>query len=78
MRGLTPQGVLHFVPGDTALQDTRYSPVPPVSQPQVEEDALYEEPPDESAVYEEPPAQVGFITETGVFGSICYTRRRLR
>ncbi|XP_048685249.1 drebrin-like protein isoform X3 [Caretta caretta] len=43
--------------GDAAVQDTRYSPVPPVSQPQVEEDALYEEPPDESAVYEEPPAQ---------------------
>ncbi|CAM5127572.1 unnamed protein product [Natator depressus] len=43
--------------GDAALQDTRYSPVSPVSQPQVEEDALYEEPPDESAVYEEPPAQ---------------------
>ncbi|XP_065253690.1 drebrin-like protein isoform X2 [Emys orbicularis] len=44
-------------PGDAAVQDTRYSPVPPVSQPQVEEDALYEEPPDESAVYEEPPTQ---------------------
>ncbi|KAM9164824.1 drebrin-like protein isoform 2-T2 [Pangshura tecta] len=44
-------------PGDAAVQDTRYSPVPPVSQPQVEEDALYEEPHDESAVYEEPPIQ---------------------
>ncbi|XP_067401909.1 drebrin-like protein isoform X3 [Emydura macquarii macquarii] len=42
---------------DAAVQDAEYSTVPPVSQPQVEEDALYEEPPDDSAIYEEPPAQ---------------------
>ncbi|XP_067401910.1 drebrin-like protein isoform X4 [Emydura macquarii macquarii] len=44
-------------PADAAVQDAEYSTVPPVSQPQVEEDALYEEPPDDSAIYEEPPAQ---------------------
>lgn len=77
-RGLTQQDILLFFSADAAVQDAEYSTVPPVSQPQVEEDALYEEPPDDSAIYEEPPAQVGFLMKTELFGSICLTPRRLR
>nr|XP_025043557.1 drebrin-like protein [Pelodiscus sinensis] len=41
--------------GDAAVQDAGYRVARPVSPPQVEEESLYEEPPEESAVYEEPP-----------------------
>ncbi|XP_025068615.1 drebrin-like protein isoform X1 [Alligator sinensis] len=41
-------------PGDSAGQDTSYHQSIPISQAQMEEEDLYEEPPDES-VYEEPP-----------------------
>uniref|UniRef100_A0A7M4F2D3 Drebrin like n=1 Tax=Crocodylus porosus TaxID=8502 RepID=A0A7M4F2D3_CROPO len=43
-------------PGDSAGQDTSYHQSIPISQAQVEEEDIYEEPPDES-VYEEPPQE---------------------
>ncbi|XP_074837842.1 drebrin-like protein isoform X2 [Carettochelys insculpta] len=54
----TPPASLVPGSGDAAVRDAGYRAAPSVAQPQVEEEALYEEPPDESAVYEEPPTQL--------------------
>ncbi|XP_054853609.1 drebrin-like protein isoform X3 [Eublepharis macularius] len=43
-------------PGDSVRQDN-YKPAPPVFQPEVEQDAVYEEPPSERVIYDEPPQE---------------------
>ncbi|XP_054853607.1 drebrin-like protein isoform X1 [Eublepharis macularius] len=42
--------------GDSVRQDN-YKPAPPVFQPEVEQDAVYEEPPSERVIYDEPPQE---------------------
>lgn len=46
-------------PGDSVRQDN-YKSAPPVFQPEVEQDTVYEEPPNERVIYDEPP-QVSFL-----------------
>ncbi|KAL8173810.1 UNVERIFIED_CONTAM: hypothetical protein K2H54_026405 [Gekko kuhli] len=43
-------------PGDSIRQDN-YKSAPPVFQPEVEQDAVYEEPPNERVLYDEPPQE---------------------